>query len=129
VRLLDTAQTSIEFLAFSFTSDPLGEAIMRAHRDGLVVRGIMDEDQASSNAGTELHAFKRAGLDLRLDGNPGQMHEKVLIIDGEVVVVGSYNFSRNANETNDENLLVIHNRSIAGQYRSEFERLYALGTP
>jgi phosphatidylserine/phosphatidylglycerophosphate/cardiolipin synthase-like enzyme len=89
----------------------------------------MDGDQGSSNIGTELPAFLSAGLDVRLDGNPGQMHEKVLIIDREVVAVGSYNFSRNANETNDENIVIIHNDMIAAEFVREFERLYALAEP
>lgn len=125
VELLDTAQHSIYFLAYSFTSNPLGNAIKRAHADGITVKGILDEDQATSNLGTEFASFRTAGLDVRLDGNRGQMHEKVFIIDGEVVVVGSYNFSRNANETNDENLLIIYDRTIAQQYLLEFERVYA----
>jgi phosphatidylserine/phosphatidylglycerophosphate/cardiolipin synthase-like enzyme len=129
VNLLDTAQDSILFLAYSFTSNPLGEAIQRADKAGVVVRGVMDEDQASSNIGTELTAFRSAGLDVRLDGNPGQMHEKVMIIDEEVVVVGSYNFSRNANEVNDENVLVIHSRALARQFVDEFNRLYNLAPP
>jgi phosphatidylserine/phosphatidylglycerophosphate/cardiolipin synthase-like enzyme len=57
------------------------------------------------------------------------MHEKVIIVDAEVVVLGSYNFSRNANETNDENLIVIHNRTIAAEFAREFERVYSLATP
>jgi len=129
VNLLDTAQDSILFLAYSFTSNPLGEAIQRADKAGVLVRGVMDEDQASSNIGTELTAFRSTGLDVRLDGNPGLMHEKVMIIDEEVVVVGSYNFSRNANEVNDENVLVIHSRALARQFVDEFNRLYNLAPP
>ena len=73
--------------------------------------------------------FETEGLDVRLDGNPGQMHEKVFIVDGEVVVFGSYNFSRNANENNDENVLIIHNRTIAEEFCAEFERIYSLASP
>lgn len=129
VDLLDTAQNSIEFLAFSFTSDPLGDAIRRAAAAGISVRGVMDEDQGLSNTGTELAPFRAAGLDVRADGNPGQMHEKVLIIDREVVVVGSYNFSRSASESNDENLLIVHDPAFAGLFAEEFERVYAAAVP
>ena len=127
--LLDTARLRVDFLAFSFTSDPLGEAVLRADQAGLAVRGVLDEDQGDSNIGTELTIFQAEGLDVRLDGNPGQMHEKVFIVDGDVVVFGSYNFSRNANETNDENVLIIHNRTIAEQFAREFERIYSIATP
>ncbi|MFH1186196.1 MAG: phospholipase D-like domain-containing protein [Chloroflexota bacterium] len=129
VDLLDTAQYRLDFLAYSFTSDPLGDAVMRAADAGVAVRGVMDEDQGASNIGSELTAFRSAGLNVRLDGNPGQMHEKVIIVDETVVVLGSYNFSRNANEINDENVLVIHSRLIASQYLREFERLYVIARP
>lgn len=129
VNLLDTAKESIDFLAFSFTSDPLGDAVRRADLAGLAIRGVLDEDQGASNLGTELIMFETEGLDVRLDGNPGQMHEKAFIVDGEVVVIGSYNFSRNANETNDENVLIIHNRTIAAEFAREFERIYLLSSP
>jgi phosphatidylserine/phosphatidylglycerophosphate/cardiolipin synthase-like enzyme len=129
VDLLDTAQDRIDFLAYSFTSNPLGEAVMRAVDAGLAVRGVMDEEQGSSNIGTEFTAFRSAGLNVRLDGNPGQMHEKVIIVDETVVVLGSYNFSRNANESNDENVLVIHSRLVASQFLREFERMYASARP
>jgi phosphatidylserine/phosphatidylglycerophosphate/cardiolipin synthase-like enzyme len=129
VNLMDTAQESIFFLAFSFTSNALGDAVIRAYDAGIDVRGVMDEDQGTSNIGSELMNFRSGGLDVRLDGNPGQMHEKVVVIDNELVVVGSYNFSRNADETNDENILVIHNKLIAEQYLREFNRVYALSKP
>jgi phosphatidylserine/phosphatidylglycerophosphate/cardiolipin synthase-like enzyme len=126
VDLLDSAKDRVDFLAFSFTSNPLGDAVRRADRAGLAVRGVLDEDQGASNLGTELTMFLSEGLHVRLDGNPGQMHEKVFIVDGEVVVLGSYNFSRNANETNDENVLIIRNRTIAEEFMREFERIYSL---
>lgn len=129
VNLMNTAQKSILFLAYSFTSNALGDAVRRAGDAGVVIRGVMEEDQASSNVGSEMTAFRSAGLDVRLDGNPGQMHEKVVIIDEEVVFLGSYNFSRNANETNDENVLVLYSHSIAEQYCREFDRIYSLAKP
>ena len=84
----------------------------------------MEESQYKSNQGTEYDRFKKAGLDVRLDGNPRNMHHKVFIIDGQTVVTGSYNFSANAEQSNDENTLIIYNEEIAGQYLDEFERIF-----
>lgn len=124
VQLIKSAKTSIYFLAFSFTSDPLGQALRQQASAGVKVAGVMDADQAVSNLGTEYDAFRADGLAVRLDGNPGQMHEKLIIIDGETVVVGSYNFSRSADTANDENLLVIRDQQIAGQCVLEFTRVF-----
>jgi phosphatidylserine/phosphatidylglycerophosphate/cardiolipin synthase-like enzyme len=129
LQLLDRASTSIYFLAYSFTSDELGKAVLRAQKAGLKVSGVMDTNQGTSDLGTELDAFRQAGLDVRLDGNPGQMHDKVFIIDGKVVALGSYNFTGNAEKLNDENLIVIHSPAIAQEYLEEYQRIYALGQP
>jgi phosphatidylserine/phosphatidylglycerophosphate/cardiolipin synthase-like enzyme len=129
VDLLDSAHKSIYFLAYSFTADPLGEAIRQRAAAGVKVSGVMEAEQVASNVGTEYDAFRAAGLDVHLDGNPGQMHHKVMIIDDQIVVMGSYNFTASAEKTNDENLIVIYNPEIAGQYLKEFQRVYTLAQP
>jgi len=61
-----------------------------------------------------------------LDGNPQSMHHKVIIIDGQIVVTGSYNFSKNAKTRNDENTLILHSLEIADLYFDEFERVWEI---
>ena len=128
-QLVRGARSSVEFLAYSFTSNALGEALLRAKAAGLSVSGVIDADQGSSGAGSELPAFQSAGLDVRLDGNPGQMHEKVMIVDRQVVVLGSYNFTASAAKSNDENLVVIHDPFLAQQFMQEFQRVYDEAPP
>jgi phosphatidylserine/phosphatidylglycerophosphate/cardiolipin synthase-like enzyme len=129
VDLLDNAQSSVYFLAYSFTADPLGEAIRRRAAAGIKVAGVMEADQVASNIGSEYDTFRAAGLDVRLDGNSGLMHHKVMIIDTQIVVTGSYNFTASAETTNDENLIVIYNPDIATQFMQEFQRVYAAAKP
>ncbi len=129
VSLIDGAKTSIYFLAYSFTSDPLGEAVRQRAGAGVKVAGVMDSSQVESNLGTEYDAFRADGLAVRLDGNPGQMHEKLIIVDGQFVVVGSYNFTRSAATTNDENLLIIQDPQIAAQCTLEFTRVFNQAHP
>lgn len=121
--VLNSAQESIFFLAFSFTSNDLGDIVRAKAEAGLEIHGVMDEEQINSNQGTEFDPFRQADLDVLIDGIPGQMHHKVFIIDGKVVVLGSYNFSQSAETRNDENLLVVYNEDIAQQYLSEFQRI------
>ena len=129
VSLVNGAQHSVYFLAYSFTSDELAAALLERAAAGIQVAGVFEEDQYNSNIGTEFDNLLAAGLDVRLDGNPSHMHHKVLIIDEQVVVTGSYNFSNNAEERNDENLLIIHDSGLAAQYLSEFNRVYNLAAP
>jgi len=61
-----------------------------------------------------------------LDANPRNMHHKVIIVDGEVVVAGSFNFSNNADRTNDENMVIMHNADIASKFEGEFQKVAGL---
>jgi phosphatidylserine/phosphatidylglycerophosphate/cardiolipin synthase-like enzyme len=122
--VINTAQESIAFMAYSFTSDELAEALIARAHSGVRVIGVFDKDQYHSNAGTEYDTLTQAGIDVRLDGNPRLMHHKVIIIDQQTVITGSYNFSHNAEHNNNENTLIIHNQDIAAQYLTEFQRIY-----
>jgi phosphatidylserine/phosphatidylglycerophosphate/cardiolipin synthase-like enzyme len=124
LKVVSGATESIDFLAYSFTSDKLADALIERLGAGVKVRGVFDKDQYHSNEGTEFDRLLAAGIDVRLDGNPRLMHHKVIIIDQEIVVTGSYNFSNNAENNNDENTLIIHNQEIAAQYLAEFQQNY-----
>ncbi len=110
-------------MAFSFTSDALGEELIRIFKEGRAVSGIM-EREGSDSRDSEYVKMKLEGIPVRLDKNRHIMHHKVMIIDGDTVVTGSYNFTKSANVRNDENVLIIENREIAGEYMEEFRRLY-----
>lgn len=126
LEVVSEAQKSIYFLAYSFTSDRLAEAVTERGQQGVALKGVFEEDQYESNTGTEFDNLLAAGFDIRLDGNPQQMHHKVFIIDEAVVVTGSYNFSANAEKRNDENLLILYNPEIASLYLEEFWRVFEL---
>ena len=124
VPVLESAQESIYFLAYSFTSNQLGEIVRQQAAAELTISGVMDDEQVRSNQGTEFDPFRQADLDVRIDGIDGLMHHKVFIVDEQIVVMGSYNFSQNAEERNDENLLIIYDPVIAEQFIFEFQRVH-----
>jgi phosphatidylserine/phosphatidylglycerophosphate/cardiolipin synthase-like enzyme len=124
VPLIEDAETSVRFMAFSFTHDDLGAAMLGAADRGVDVRGIF-ETRGSETEYSELTSLYCAGLPVRQDGNPSAFHHKVIVIDGEIVVTGSFNFSNNADRSNDENVIVIANRDVADHYLQEFDRRWA----
>jgi phosphatidylserine/phosphatidylglycerophosphate/cardiolipin synthase-like enzyme len=127
IRLIERtgeAQKSIHFMAFSFTDYDLALAMMQRAEQGVEVSGIFESVGANTEY-SECNTLLDAGLDVRLDGNPRTFHHKVVIIDGSIVAIGSFNFSTNAAESNDENLLIIHDSSVAAQYEAEFNRRMA----
>jgi len=124
VEQVENARQSIYFLAFSFTSDPLADALIESWQAGVQVAGVLEEAQVETNFGGDYDRLRQTGVDVRLDGNLDSMHHKVLIIDERIVVTGSYNFSNSAETRNDENTLIIHNAQLAAAYLAEFQRIY-----
>jgi phosphatidylserine/phosphatidylglycerophosphate/cardiolipin synthase-like enzyme len=124
IPYLQRAQESIRFMAFSYTHDGMTEAMLARARAGVDVRGIF-ETRGSQTPYSALGPFFCARLLVRQDGNPRTFHHKVIVIDENIVVTGSLNFSDNANEPNNENTLVITSRTIADRYLREFERRWA----
>jgi phosphatidylserine/phosphatidylglycerophosphate/cardiolipin synthase-like enzyme len=124
VNAIAQAQQSIRFMAFSFTHEGIGQAVIDRARAGVGVQGVF-ETRGSETEFSELAPMKRQKLDVWQDGNPYTLHHKVFIIDERIVVFGSFNFSDNADDSNDENMLVIHNPDLAKQFLAEFSRVYA----
>lgn len=124
IEAINDANESVYFMAFSFTADPIGDAVRKRAADGVTVAGVMDEEQVASNIGTEFEAFRQAGLDVYQDGGAGQMHHKTIVIDESVVITGSYNFTNSAELRNDEYALVIYSEEIAALFVAEFQRVY-----
>jgi phosphatidylserine/phosphatidylglycerophosphate/cardiolipin synthase-like enzyme len=124
VPLVESAESSVRVMAFAFTHDDLGAALLERAEAGVDVKAIF-ETRGSETEYSELRGLYCAGVPARQDGNPGTFHHKVFIIDDEIVVTGSLNFSSNADDSNDENVLVIANKDIAAEYLQEFDRRWA----
>lgn len=129
-RALRGARERIVFMAFSFTHPRIGDVLLERARAGVEIHGVFE----TVGAGAPVSQFRRlqqAGLDVLKDGNPYLMHHKVFVIDRRVVIFGSYNFSRNAEQDNDENFLIVADPAMAARFEAEFARVYeqALNPP
>lgn len=127
-RLIDKigqAKTTIHFLAFSFTHKGIGRAVVDRARAGVEVQGVFEKSQAVSGY-SEYNPFLglRPQVEAYLDANPRNMHHKVLILDAETTVAGSFNFSDGADKQNDENVVILHNRDVAAAFEQEFQRVF-----
>ncbi len=122
VARVQSAKQSIYFLAFSFTDDAIGNAIIERAKAGVKVAGVF-ENTGSETRFSEFGPMKQAGLEVYQDGNPYVMHHKVIIIDEHLVLFGSYNFSSNADSANDENILFVDDAGMAAKFIEEFNRV------
>lgn len=127
IPIVNFAQSSVRFLAFSFTDFPLANAMIERARNGVSVAGVY-ENVGSDTDASEFDTLTCAGIAVRRDGNPNFMHNKVIIVDERFVITGSLNFSTSAEESNDENVIILDNPDIASLYMREFERIWSQGT-
>ena len=124
LKEIKSAEKSIYFMAFAFTHDKLGKTMRDRYKRGVLVEGVFDRSQNQKDKYSEYEPMKKEGLSVRMNNNSGKMHHKVIVIDEETVITGSYNFSKRAEEQNSENLLIIKgNKDIAQAYLDEFHRL------
>lgn len=118
------AQRRIDFMMFSFTSEPISEALLMRILDGVVVRGIMEKSQAANQYSRDEFLALR-GAEIYIDENDLTFHHKVMIIDETTVVTGSYNYSTSAENENDENVLIIESPELAAQYLTVMNSIIA----
>jgi len=119
VREVDRAQSEILVQAYSFTSAPIAKAIVKAHRRGVRVSVILDKSQKGEGYSSATF-FSNAGVETLIDDKHAIAHNKVMVIDGAIVITGSYNYTQAAESRNAENLLVIRSRELAEVYRKNW---------
>ncbi len=131
-----TADGSIYFMIFSFPHVGLNNLLLNKFSAGLTVKGVFDESQL---ANSQEEFLAQRGIPCRIDGNyfiadghGGKLHHKTMIVDYDqndaFVVTGSFNWSDNANDNNNENILIIHSKAIAAKYKAEWDQRWNEGT-
>jgi phosphatidylserine/phosphatidylglycerophosphate/cardiolipin synthase-like enzyme len=91
-----------------------------AHKRGVRVEVILDKSQRTEKY-SAADFLAHAGIPTRIDAQHRIAHNKVMVIDGAVVITGSFNFTKGAEHENAENLLVIQSRDLAAQYTWNWE--------
>ena len=120
---IQRANSTIHILIYSFTLASITSALVAAKNRGVDVQIVMDHAQ-SKEASSQYPNLNQTGLQVRLSNNAFEMHDKLAVIDGHVVLTGSFNWTNDANSNNDENLLVLDNRTTAALYEQEFQLVW-----
>ena len=120
VAELKRARREVLVLAYSFTSQPIAEALVEAKLRGVNVEIVLDHSN-EKEAHTDLHYFLEQKLTPLIDAHHAIAHNKVMVIDGHTVLTGSFNFTNQAEHENAENLLILrHYPDLAAAYRANF---------
>ncbi|MFP6676310.1 MAG: phospholipase D-like domain-containing protein [Pirellulaceae bacterium] len=122
-RHLDNARHSIEICVFTITDDRISRAIEAAAKRRVSVKVISD-DMKSGDTGSDIGRMSAAGVPVRIDQSPFHMHHKFAIFDNKTLLTGSYNWTRSAANSNEENLVVLNDKSLIRQFQTQFDELW-----
>ncbi len=128
VSELEAAKRTVLVQAYSFTSAAIAEALAGAHRRGVHIQVILDKSQRTEKYSSATFV-SHAGIPTFIDAQHAIAHNKVMVIDGQIVLTGSFNFTKAAEENNAENLLVIHDAALASRYTANWQAHRAHSVP
>lgn len=127
VRELGKARQTVLVQAYSFTSKPIAAALVAAHQRGVAVTIILDDGDVTAR-GSVIGVVVAGGDTVLLDAKHAIAHNKIMVIDGAVVLTGSFNFTAAAENSNAENLLVLRSAALATQYTANWHEHEAHST-
>ncbi|KAB8306703.1 phospholipase D family protein [Erwinia endophytica] len=123
------AKKSVDVAAYSFTSKPVAAALVAAKNRGVSVRVVADE-KANNDRYTAVTFLANMGVPVRLDAQYAIMHNKFMVVDGDTVQTGSFNYTASAARRNAENALLVQGApELANTYQAEFNRLWSESAP
>lgn len=132
--VLDTiasARTSIQILAYAFQAPDIAQALVDARQRGVQVRIVVDKKRNTGQASqAAMDLVVRNGIELRTNDRFHIHHDKAMIVDGDAVETGSFNYAPSAETANSENVLVIRGMpEVTQQYLQHWQSRWELGVP
>ena len=122
-QFIREAQHSLDICVFTITDNRIVESILAAHERGVTIRIISDDDK-SEDLGSDLELLKNKGIDCLYDRTTAHMHHKFAIADSNKLLNGSYNWTRSACTSNNENITIVNHKPLIEKFNKEFLRLW-----
>jgi phosphatidylserine/phosphatidylglycerophosphate/cardiolipin synthase-like enzyme len=119
VTAINNSRSTCWMIAYNFTSDEIAQALIRAHARKVDV-GVIVDKSCPTERGTVVPALLDAGIPLWVDHAHAITHDKYIVIDNEVVLTGSFNYTKSAEESNAENIVPVFN--FISDYKADFFR-------
>ena len=121
IKAIGEANKTIKVQAYSFTNADIAKALLEASKRGVSVRVVLDKSQETEKYSSATF-LANAGIPVRIDADFAIAHSKIMILDDEHVITGSFNFTKAAEERNAENVLVIRgNKELAKLYLQNWQ--------
>ena len=122
-RFISETKKKIDICVFTITDDRITSKIEEALTKGIHIR-IISDNTKSEDRGSDLDRLRGTGIECRFDKTSAHMHHKFAISDNDLLLNGSYNWTRSACTENNENILVSNNAKLVQSFQNEFNRLW-----
>jgi len=123
LRCLRAVEKMLDICVFTLSDDRIAEAVLAAHRRGIRIRILTDNDK-EFDAGSDIARLRDAGIPVVVDRTSAHMHHKFAIFDGKRLLNGSYNWTRSACNLNEENLVLSDDPRLISRFSRQFETLW-----
>ena len=123
VNQIKTAVRQLQICVFTISDDHITDAIITAHKRGMDIRVITDNDK-SLDQGSDIELLARQGVAVKMDRTSNHMHHKFMIMDGKALITGSYNWTRSAALYNHENILLTQDAGVVKSFLKQFGQLW-----
>ena len=123
--LIKAAKEDVAVAAYAFSSKYLGQALSAALKRGVKIRVLLDWDNARKAYSID-EWLAGEGIDIRfIEIKRGSMHHKFILIDGKLLITGSYNFTNESEFRNHEAAIFTNHKRLIQSFAAEFERLWS----
>ena len=123
IPIILNAKKYIYIPIFFITHKEIENALIRAKRKGVEIKIINDATNAHSKY-TIHKRLRKENIKVKTENYAGKMHIKGMFVDDEISIIGSMNFTKSANNKNDENIIIIYNKEITKYFRKTFIYLW-----
>jgi len=120
---LKSASKTLDICVFTITDDRISSAIEDAHRSGIKVRIITDDECMTQN-GSDIKRLASEGIPTKTDHSKAHMHHKFAVLDGQLLVNGSFNWTRQASIENCENVMITNNKDFVSAFARQFDAMW-----
>jgi phosphatidylserine/phosphatidylglycerophosphate/cardiolipin synthase-like enzyme len=123
ISCIRNARHSVKICVFTISENVITREIISAKKRGVSVTIITDNDKLNDK-GSDIRWLADEGVKIRIDESSSHMHHKFCVVDKEILLTGSYNWTKSAADRNQENLLVTEDPKMVKAYLNEFEKLW-----
>lgn len=122
-KFIRKAEQTLLICVFTISDNEITKSILSAYARGVDIKIITDNDK-TMDKGSDIYQMAKQGIKIKIDMSRHHMHHKFAIRDNQVLLTGSYNWTRSAERYNQENFIITEEKKLVKSFKNEFNKLW-----